>query len=126
MVLSGTVETSITDSGATSSCGKKVMSKCGHYAMDTSALVATGLPSNKVFRYAEGILGVADKIRHLPFDVRGKAKKIHMTTGLENHLISTNRFAEEDYVQVFDKEQVNIYDSNDVEINTTWGAVLRG
>ena len=42
------------------------------------------------------------------FDVRGKAKKIHMTPGLENHLISTNMVAEEEYVQVFDKEQVNV------------------
>ena len=39
-----------------------------------------------------------------------------MTPGLENHLISRNRFVEEDYVQVFDKEQVNIYDANNVEI----------
>ena len=75
MVLSGTIETAITDSGATSSCGKKVTSKCRNYMLDTSALVATGLPSNKVFRYAEGNLGVADEIKHLPFDVRGKAKK---------------------------------------------------
>ena len=78
--------------------------------------MATGLPSNKVFRYAEGNLGVADEIRHLPFNVRGMSKEIHMTPGLENHLISTNKFVEEDYVQVFDKEQVNIYDANDVEI----------
>ena len=49
-----------------------------------------------------------------------------MTPGLENHLISTNKFVEEDYVQVFDKEQVNIYDANDVEIKTTRGALLRG
>ena len=76
MVLSGTVETAIADSGATSSCGKKAMSKCGTYALDTSALVATGLRSNKVFRYAEGNLGVADEVKHLPFDVR-EAKEIH-------------------------------------------------
>ena len=126
MVLSGTVETSIMDSGATSSFGKQVMSKCRNYALDTSVLVATGLPSNKVFRYAEGNLGVADKIRHLPFDVRGKAREIHMTPGLENHLIPTNRFAEENYVQVFDKEQVNIYDATTLEIKTTRGTVLWG
>ena len=29
MVLSGTVETTIAASGATSSCGKKAMTKCG-------------------------------------------------------------------------------------------------
>ena len=81
--------------------------------------MATGLRSNKVFRYVEGNLGVADEVKYLPFDVRGQAKEIHMTPGLKNHLISTNRFVEEDYVKVFDKEQVNIYDANDVEIKTT-------
>ena len=47
MVLSGTVETAIADSGATSSCGKKAMSKCGTYALDTSALVATDCAPTK-------------------------------------------------------------------------------
>ena len=51
---------------------------------------------------------------------------MHMTPGLENHLISTNKFVEEDYVQVFDKEEVNVYDANDIEIKTTRGAILRG
>ena len=125
MVLNGTIETGIADSGATSSCGK-VLSKCGGYGLNTSSLVSTGLPSNKIFRYAAGNLGVADEIKHLPFQVRGKAKEVHMTPGLENHLISTNKFVEEDYVQVFDKEEVNIYDANDVVITTTRGAILRG
>ena len=124
MVLQGTVETGIADSGATSSCGK-VLSKCGSYGLNTSSLISTGLPSNKIFRYAEGNLGIVDEIKHLPFKVRGKAKEVHMTPGLENYLISTNRFVEEDYVQVFDKEEVNIYDANDVVITTTRGAVLR-
>ena len=69
------METAIADSGATSSCGQKVVFKCGYYELDTSALIATGLPSNTVFRYAQGNLGIADEIRHLPFDIRGKAKK---------------------------------------------------
>ena len=73
--LSRTVERAITDSGATSSYGKKAMSKCGTYALDTSALVATGLRSNKIFRFAKGNLGVADKVKHLPFDVRGAGKR---------------------------------------------------
>ena len=58
------METTIADSGATSSCGQKVVSKCENYELDTSTLIAIGLPSNAVFRYAEGNLGVADEIRH--------------------------------------------------------------
>ena len=92
MVIEGSVETDIADSGATSSCGKKLFSNCGGYGLDTLSLVATGLRSNEVCRYAAGNLGMADEIKHLPFDVRGKAKEIHITPGLENHLISTNKF----------------------------------
>ena len=125
MVLKGTVETGIADSGATSSCGK-VLSECRSFGLKTTSLISTGLPSTKIFKYAAGNLGMANEIKHLPFQVRGKAKEVHMTPGLENHLISTNKFVEEDYVQVFDKEEVNIYDANDVKITTTRGAVLRG
>ena len=74
----------------------------------------------------ETYLGIADEIKHLPFNVRGKAKEVHMTPGLENHLISIHRSVEDDYVQVFHKEQVNVYDANDIESTTTRGAVLRG
>ena len=45
---------------------------------------------------------------HLPWDVRGRAKEIHSVPGLQNHLVSTNKFVEENYVQVFGKEQVNV------------------
>ena len=49
-----------------------------------------------------------------------------MTPGLENRVISTNKFVEEDYVQVFDKEEVSVYDAKDIEMKTTRGVILRG
>ena len=98
MVLEGKVETDIADSGATSSCGKQITSQCGEYGLETTGLISTGLKSDKVFRYTEGTVGAANEIKHLPFNVRGKAKEIHMMPGLENHLISTNKFVEEDYL----------------------------
>ena len=69
---------------------------------------------------------MAKELKHLPWNVRGEAKEIHSVPGLKHRLMSTNKFAEENYVQVFDKEQVNIYDTNDVKIQTTRGAVLQG
>ena len=74
----------------------------------------------------QGSLGVSTEMKHLPFDVRGKSKEIHMTPGLHNHLLSTNKFTEEHYVQIFDNKEVNIYNANAVEIRTTRGAVLKG
>ena len=52
--------------------------------------------------------------------------EIHIAPGLENHLISINKFVEEDYVQVFDKGEVNVCDTNEIEIKTMRGAVMRG
>ena len=40
--------------------------------------------------------------------------------------MSTNQFAVADYITVFDKEEVNVYNANDVKITVTRGAILRG
>jgi hypothetical protein len=40
--------------------------------------------------------------------------------------MSTNQFAIAGYITVFDKEEVNVYDFNDVRITVTRGAILRG
>ena len=45
--------------------------------------------------------------------------------GQQNNLVSTNKFAEQDYVHVFDNEKVSVYNANDVKITTTCVAVLR-
>ena len=125
MVIDGSIDTAIADSGASSSCAKEPTSECGKYAVPDQ-LLATGKPSTKVFQYGGGELGKAKEIKHLPWDVRGAAKEIHSVPGLKNHLISTNKFVEENFVQVFDKEEVNVYDANNVKIQTTRGAILRG
>ena len=96
-VLEGAIKTAIADSGATSSYGNDAILACGKYKL-ASSLISTGKPSGKIFQYAQGSLGVSTEMKHLPFDVRGKAKEIHMTPGLQNHLLSTNKFTEENYV----------------------------
>ena len=125
MVLNGEVATAIADAGASSSCGIPV-SMCGGYKLKSDPFTETGRKSNKTFQYAGGGLAPATEIRELPYDVRGEAKEVHITPGIKNNLISTNKFATEGYVHVFDEEEVNVYDANDVEIKTTRGAILRG
>jgi hypothetical protein len=41
-------------------------------------------------------------------------------------LLSTSKFADANYITIFDKEAVNIYDANDTTITVTRGAILRG
>ncbi len=40
--------------------------------------------------------------------------------------MSTSKFAAANYITIFDKEEVNIYDANDTIIAVTRGAILRG
>ena len=126
MVLNGEVPTAIADSGASSSVGKPMISTCGDYALNADPLVHTGRKSTKIFQYGGGSVAPASEVKEFPFDVRGEAKDIHMVPGTQNNLMSTNTFTNENYVKVFDNEEVNIYDANDIEIKTTRGAILRG
>ena len=124
-VLEGKVPTAVADAGASSSVGKYLESECGQYQM-ADPLITTGRKSDKTFQYGGGSCARAKEIKELPYDVRGEAKDVHMVPGTQNTLLSTNKFALEDYIKVFDKDEVNVYDANDVEIKTTRGAILRG
>ncbi len=44
----------------------------------------------------------------------------------ENWLLSTGKFAATNYITIFDKEEVNIYDANSIIIAVTKGAILQG
>ena len=69
----------------------------------------------------------ATEIADYPFNVRDPAKQLHIMPGITtNSLLSTNKFAEANYIMIFDKEEVNIYDVNDTVITVTRGAILCG
>jgi len=126
-VINGEVPTAIADAGASSNVGKPMQtSECGRYQLASDPFKPTGRLSNKIFQYGGGAIAKAKDIRELPYDVRGEAKEVHMVPGTQNNLISTNKFALEDYIKIFDKEEVNVYNANDVKIQTTRGAILRG
>ncbi len=62
-----------------------------------------------------------------PFKLRAPAADVHITPGItSNSLLSTGKCADANYITVFDKEQVNVYDVNDVTISVTRGAILQG
>jgi hypothetical protein len=108
-VMNGTIPFAVPDSGSTSSIGTK-----------DDPCRRTGMQSNKVF-----ILPSGQAV--YPFQVQHPASEVHITPGVtSNSLMSTNLFAQAGYITVFDKEEVNIYDANDVKITVTRGAILRG
>ena len=117
-VMDGSISSAIADSGAASSCGK--------YEIRGNPFKPTGRRSDKIFQYAGGEFAPADEIMHLPFQLRGKAKEIHMVPGIGHHLFSTNRLAESGYATIFDGDEVNVYDLNNTTIKVSRSAVLKG
>ena len=115
-VLNGTIPSTVPDSEASSSIGT------ANYACQR-----TGLQSNKVFILPSGQSVAASEVAEYPFKVRNPVSKVHITPGVTNNsLMSTNQFAVADYITVFDKEEVNVYDANNVKITVTKGPILRG
>jgi hypothetical protein len=65
-----------------------------------------------------------DELQH---DVRHPAKDVHIVPGIERDtLLSIPKFADANYVAIFDKDEVNIYDANKTSIVVSRGAILRG
>jgi hypothetical protein len=61
------------------------------------------------------------------FNVRAPANELHITPGVSQYsLLSTGKFADANYITVFDKEIVDIYDANDTIFTISRGAILHG
>jgi hypothetical protein len=62
-----------------------------------------------------------------PFDVRAPANELHITPGVSQHsLLITGKFADANYITVFDKEMVNVYNANNTIFAISRGAILHG
>ena len=83
IVLDGTLETAIADSGATSSCGKESISECGTYRLK-DPFASTGRPSNKLFQYTGGHIGAGKEPKRLPYEVGGEAQRNTQRSGHQN------------------------------------------
>ncbi len=112
----GTIPSMLVDSGCTSGVGT-LNDPCRR----------TGRASKKKFVLPGGEIVNATEIAEYPFKVRVLAQELHITPSItKNSLLSTSKFADANYITIFDKEAVNIYDANDTTITITRGAILRG
>ncbi len=85
----------------------------------------TGKPSHKQLILLDGTVIPATEIAEYPFEVRILAKILHITPGVsQNSLLSTVKFADANYITIFDKDTINIYDANYTIITVTKGAIL--
>jgi hypothetical protein len=87
----------------------------------------TGKPSHKQFILPDGTVIPATEIAEYLFEVRNLAKILHITPGIsQNSLLSIVKFADANYITIFIKVTVNIYDTNDTIITPSKGAILWG
>jgi hypothetical protein len=111
-IANGKIPSTVADSAATSGVGT-ISDPCQR----------TRLPSNKQFILLDGTVIPATEIAEYPFKVRILAKEPGVS---QNSLLSTVKFADANYITIFDKDKVNIYNANDTTITVTKGAILRG
>jgi hypothetical protein len=114
--MDGTIPSTIVNSGATSGVRTKD---------DPSQ--RTGKPSDKQFILPSGQLIQATEKAEYPFNVRAPANELHITPGISQHLLlSTGKYADANYITVFNKDNVNVYNANNTVITVTKKAILRG
>ena len=119
-VRDGSIPSAVADTGATSSVGT-TRDRTNH------AFLPTGRQSNKAFHMPNGTVEAATEIDELHHDVRHPAKDIHIVPGIErDSLLSIAKFADANYVAIFDKDELNIYDANKTKVTVSRGAILRG
>ena len=83
--------------------------------------------SNKTFHVPTGTTATATNIAKLVHQVREPARTIDMVPDIKhNSLLSTSKFAEADYITVYDRDEVNIYDAKKTKIVISEDAVLKG
>ncbi len=111
-----TIPSMVVDSGCTSGVGTS-----------DDPCRRTGRASKKKFVLPGGEIVNATEIAEYSFKVRAPAQELHITPGVtKNSLLSTGKFADANYITIFDKEAVNKYDTNDTTITITRGAILCG
>eukprot|EP00804_Cyclotella_cryptica_P009373 CCRYP_018077-RA/>CCRYP_018077-RA protein AED:0.09 eAED:0.09 QI:0/0/0/1/1/1/2/0/1069 len=112
-VSDGTIPSAISDTGATSTAGAL-----------HDPFHSTTKTSTKVFLLPTGGTAQATHISQLMLNVRAPANQVDIVPNLTQILLSGSKFADAGYTAVYDKDEVNFYDSNKIHINAT--SILQG
>ena len=80
---------------------------------------------DKAFRMPNGKIKEASNMDELQHKVRHPAKDVHIVPGIErDSLLSIPKFADTNYIAIFDKDEVNIYDANKTTVVVSREAIL--
>lgn len=112
-IADGSIPSAISDTGATSTAGAV-----------HDPFHSTTQPSTKVFLLPTGGTAQATHSSQLMLNVRAPANQVDIVPNLTQTLLSGSKFADAGYTAVYDKDEVNFYDSNKFHINAT--SILQG
>ena len=115
MILDGSISSSISDTGDTSTAGKS-----GHPFRFLNS------PSDKVFHIPTGATARASVKAKLMHKLMEPATEVDIVAGITNTLLSTDKLVEGGYFAVYDENEVNIYDGKKAKIIITEEAFLKG
>jgi hypothetical protein len=119
-VLDRSIPSAVANSRATLSIGTKRDRK-------RNAFVATGCQSDKAFCMPNGEVEEASNMDEFQHNVCHPAKDVHIVPGIEpDSLLSIPKFADANYVAIFNKDEVNIYNANKTKIIVSRSAILPG
>ena len=89
--------------------------------------MATRRQLDKAFRMPNSNVEEASDMDKLQHNLRHPAKDVHIVPGIEcDSLLSIPKFVDVNYVAIFDKDKVNIYDANKTTIVVSRGMILQG
>eukprot|EP00804_Cyclotella_cryptica_P024317 CCRYP_015305-RA/>CCRYP_015305-RA protein AED:0.21 eAED:0.21 QI:0/0/0/1/1/1/2/0/741 len=112
-IADGTIPSAISDTGATSTAGAL-----------HDPFHSTTAPSSKVFLLPTGGTAHATHISQLLLNVRAPANQVDIVPNLTQTLLSGSKFADAGYTAVYDKDEVNFYNSDKIHSNAT--SILQG
>jgi len=83
--------------------------------------------SSTVFHLPNGAVAPATTVNKLLHNVRAPAQDVNIVPSLvENSLLSTSKFANTGYTAIYDKNEVNFFDTKTTKITVSADVVLKG
>ena len=114
-VLDGSIPSAVSDTRATASA----------FTPDDPS-IPTGVKSTSTFGGAFGNQAKATTINKLHHKLREPARSVHIVPQVQTSLLSTSKVVDADYIAVYDKHEVNFYDSKTTVITVSEEAVIKG
>lgn len=83
--------------------------------------------SNKMYRNANGTTSKAGNKALLPYNLRGEAREADVVPSLAvNSLLSTCQLADENYITIFTKDEVKVFDAETTKLNIDGHIIMKG